>query len=65
MSYVSVLWDDPPSVSHVHKSHIIGTVVVNEKRLVVWGKEQLLAKIIKTGKQITVPEIVLFMLLHW
>lgn len=51
MSQVLVFWENPPSSSIVHKSKIIGGVAIGASRLVVWGKEQLRAKIIRVGEQ--------------
>lgn len=50
MAQVLVFFDDPPSSAIVHKSKVIGGVELGSKRLIVWGRQQLEAKIIAVGK---------------
>ncbi|KAK3928630.1 TGF-beta-activated kinase 1 and MAP3K7-binding protein 1 [Frankliniella fusca] len=59
MSYVLVFWDEPSSSSIVHKSTIIGGSNVGAKRLVMWARKQLWAKIVRTGTKKDLEQIVL------
>ncbi|XP_034248077.1 uncharacterized protein LOC117649410 [Thrips palmi] len=58
MSYVLVYWEEPPSTSIVHKSKVIGGVLIGALRLIVWGKEQIQGKILRVGTMPVLKQIV-------
>ena len=51
MAYVLVLFENPACSSVVHKSDVFGGVDIGQVRLVKWNRDQLRARVIRTGKR--------------